>query len=143
MHPADEFVEQFVGADRALKRLALTRVRELDLRCPCRRTSATAMPRIADDVPLRDALAAAARRPARQEGIVVDGDGQRARRDLDRPDLAVAGAAGVIRSPPRPVIPDFGGGETRACARTRASAGTGCKDNWSDVLWPACASTSR
>jgi osmoprotectant transport system ATP-binding protein len=31
MEPADEFVEQFVGADRALKRLALQRVRDVDL----------------------------------------------------------------------------------------------------------------
>jgi osmoprotectant transport system ATP-binding protein len=31
MKPADEFVEDFVGADRALKRLALTRVRDIDL----------------------------------------------------------------------------------------------------------------
>jgi osmoprotectant transport system ATP-binding protein len=31
MQPADEFVEDFVGADRALKRLALTRVRDIDL----------------------------------------------------------------------------------------------------------------
>jgi osmoprotectant transport system ATP-binding protein len=31
MHPADEFVEDFVGADRALKRLALQRVRDIDL----------------------------------------------------------------------------------------------------------------
>jgi osmoprotectant transport system ATP-binding protein len=31
MHPADEFVEDFVGADRALKRLSLIRVRDIDL----------------------------------------------------------------------------------------------------------------
>jgi osmoprotectant transport system ATP-binding protein len=31
MTPADDFVEQFVGADRALKRLALQRVRDIDL----------------------------------------------------------------------------------------------------------------
>jgi osmoprotectant transport system ATP-binding protein len=31
MNPADEFVEDFVGADRALKRLALQRVRDVDL----------------------------------------------------------------------------------------------------------------
>jgi osmoprotectant transport system ATP-binding protein len=31
MSPADEFVEDFVGADRALKRLALQRVRDIDL----------------------------------------------------------------------------------------------------------------
>jgi len=31
MHPGDPFVEDFVGADRALKRLALQRVRDIDL----------------------------------------------------------------------------------------------------------------
>ena len=31
MSPANEFVEDFVGADRALKRLSLTRVRDVDL----------------------------------------------------------------------------------------------------------------
>jgi len=31
MHPADAFVEDFVGADRALKRLALDRVRDVNL----------------------------------------------------------------------------------------------------------------
>jgi osmoprotectant transport system ATP-binding protein len=31
LHPADPFVEDFVGADRALKRLALQRVRDIDL----------------------------------------------------------------------------------------------------------------
>jgi osmoprotectant transport system ATP-binding protein len=31
MYPKDEFVEDFVGADRALKRLALQRVRDIDL----------------------------------------------------------------------------------------------------------------
>ena len=31
MYPADEFVEDFVGSDRALKRLALQRVRDIDL----------------------------------------------------------------------------------------------------------------
>jgi osmoprotectant transport system ATP-binding protein len=31
MDPADDFVEDFVGADRALKRLALMRVRDVDL----------------------------------------------------------------------------------------------------------------
>ena len=31
MHPANEFVEEFVGSDRSLKRLALQRVRDIDL----------------------------------------------------------------------------------------------------------------
>jgi osmoprotectant transport system ATP-binding protein len=39
MYPADPFVEDFVGADRALKRLALQRVRDVDLwRAPIVRT---------------------------------------------------------------------------------------------------------
>jgi osmoprotectant transport system ATP-binding protein len=71
MHPADEFVEQFVGSDRALKRLALTRVRELELR-PV--GASDGLPRIADEVPLRDALAQLLE-AGRQEGIVVDGAG--------------------------------------------------------------------
>jgi osmoprotectant transport system ATP-binding protein len=57
MHPADEFVESFVGADRALKRLALTRVRDLDLPAPMPQQERDGRPRVADDAPLRDALA--------------------------------------------------------------------------------------
>jgi osmoprotectant transport system ATP-binding protein len=74
MHPADEFVEQFVGADRALKRLALTRVRELDLRA-LGSAAPNGLPRISEDVPLRDALAQLLE-AGRQEGVVVDGGGQ-------------------------------------------------------------------
>jgi osmoprotectant transport system ATP-binding protein len=79
MRPADEFVEQFVGADRALKRLALTRVSELDLRValPGREAhgAADGHPRIADDAPLRDALAELLQ-SGRQEGVVVGSDGR-------------------------------------------------------------------
>jgi osmoprotectant transport system ATP-binding protein len=75
MHPADEFVEQFVGADRALKRLALTRVRELDLRVLMAEHERDGHPRIAEDVPLRDALAELLQ-AGRQEGIVVDAAGR-------------------------------------------------------------------
>jgi osmoprotectant transport system ATP-binding protein len=75
MHPADEFVEQFVGADRALKRLALTRVSELELRVLMPEHERDGHPRIADEVPLRDALAELLQ-AGRQEGIVVDGSGR-------------------------------------------------------------------
>jgi osmoprotectant transport system ATP-binding protein len=75
MHPADEFVEQFVGSDRALKRLALTRVRELDLRVLTPEQERNGLPRISQDVPLRDALAQLLQ-AGRQEGVVVDGGGQ-------------------------------------------------------------------
>jgi osmoprotectant transport system ATP-binding protein len=53
MYPANAFVEDFVGADRALKRLALQRVRDLDL-LPA--DGAPAGPAIAVDAVLRDAL---------------------------------------------------------------------------------------
>ena len=64
---------EFVGADRALKRLALTRVRELDLGplTPER----DGHPRIVEDIPLRDALAELLQ-AGRQEGIVVDEAGR-------------------------------------------------------------------
>src|SRR3954471_2127109 len=75
MHPADEFVEEFVGADRALKRLALTRVRELDLPAPALGQVPDGQPRIAEDAPLRDALAELLQ-AGRQEGIVVDAAGR-------------------------------------------------------------------
>jgi osmoprotectant transport system ATP-binding protein len=74
MHPADEFVEEFVGSDRALKRLALTRVRELDLRA-VGAAEPDGLPRISEDVPLRDALAQLLE-AGRQEGVVVDGGGR-------------------------------------------------------------------
>ena len=41
MAPADAFVEDFVGADRALKRLALMRVSDIDLWEAPWRTSAS------------------------------------------------------------------------------------------------------
>jgi osmoprotectant transport system ATP-binding protein len=75
MHPADEFVEQFVGADRALKRLALTRVRELDLRVLMPEHERDGHARIGEDIPLRDALAELLQ-SGRQEGIVVDAAGR-------------------------------------------------------------------
>jgi osmoprotectant transport system ATP-binding protein len=75
MHPADEFVEEFVGADRALKRLALTRVRELELDPLTADQRRDGHPRIAEDIPLRDALAELLE-AGRQEGVVVDESGR-------------------------------------------------------------------
>ena len=75
MRPADEFVEEFVGADRALKRLALARVRDLDLRVLMPEHERDGHPRIAEDSPVRDALAELLQ-SGRQEGIVVDPAGR-------------------------------------------------------------------
>jgi osmoprotectant transport system ATP-binding protein len=59
MAPANAFVEDFVGADRALKRLALLRVRDIE---PARAISGLGgpepgLPRVEPDDALRDALA--------------------------------------------------------------------------------------
>ena len=70
--PADAFVEDFVGADRALKRLSLQRVRDIDLAPP---TAGSAV-QVRADQPLRDALSTmlasrrAAGRRARRAGAV-------------------------------------------------------------------------
>ncbi|MEA2340873.1 MAG: osmoprotectant transport system ATP-binding protein, partial [Solirubrobacteraceae bacterium] len=52
--PADAFVEDFVGADRALKRLSLKRVRDMELAPPGDGTG----PTVRLDDRLRDALSA-------------------------------------------------------------------------------------
>jgi osmoprotectant transport system ATP-binding protein len=72
MHPADPFVEDFVGADRALKRLALERVGELEL-APVNGAGAGGVTVHRDDL-LRDALSAMLEGGA-SEAIVLDGDG--------------------------------------------------------------------
>jgi len=77
LHPDDPFVEDFVGADRALKRLALQRVRDIDLLAsPEDRTpELERAPRIGLDDSLRDALSdlMLAESPY---GVVLDAGGQ-------------------------------------------------------------------
>jgi osmoprotectant transport system ATP-binding protein len=68
-HPADEFVAEFVGADRALKALALRTVGELALREA--RDGGPSVPR---GTTLRDALALLIAEHA-QTVVVTDGDG--------------------------------------------------------------------
>jgi osmoprotectant transport system ATP-binding protein len=94
MAPADEFVEDFVGADRALKRLALTSAGEVDLRpvdngLPYALVSDEAGRPVAwergaerhpvrtvrSDESLRDALSDLLRSPV-QLGAVVDAEGR-------------------------------------------------------------------
>jgi osmoprotectant transport system ATP-binding protein len=70
MRPANAFVEDFVGADRALKRLALQRVREVDLLPP--RDDATG-PEIAPEALLRDALSELIAHEAHYAPVVEDG----------------------------------------------------------------------
>jgi osmoprotectant transport system ATP-binding protein len=69
MRPANAFVEDFVGADRALKRLSLQRVRDIQL-LPAR-DGATG-PRIASDALLRDALSDLLAHEAQYGPVVED-----------------------------------------------------------------------
>jgi osmoprotectant transport system ATP-binding protein len=71
MAPADEFVEDFVGADRALKRLSLQRVRDLELLPP--RDDGVSGPAISPDSLLRDALSELLAHEAHDAPVVDDG----------------------------------------------------------------------
>jgi osmoprotectant transport system ATP-binding protein len=79
-HPADEFVAEFVGADRALKALALRAVDELELRPP-----SGDGPRVSSGTTLRDALALLV--AERADTLVVTDDGGRELGSLTRDDL--------------------------------------------------------
>jgi osmoprotectant transport system ATP-binding protein len=77
--PADDFVARFVGADRGLKRLSLTRLDELELEP----ANGAAGPLLDRETTLRDALSAMLNDGARS--VVVEGrDGTRRMLTLDR-----------------------------------------------------------
>jgi osmoprotectant transport system ATP-binding protein len=93
MYPADRFVEDFVGADRALKRLALQRVGDIDLwTAPLVRTGesvAEARAKIAEadiDIPL-----------------LIDGDGK-PKGWLSERALQGERVTEELRSPPAPIV---------------------------------------
>ena len=93
MYPADRFVEDFVGADRALKRLALQRVGDIDLwMAPLVRTGesvAEARAKIAEadiDIPL-----------------LIDGDGK-PKGWLSERALQGERVTEELRSPPAPIV---------------------------------------
>jgi len=70
MHPADAFVEEFVGADRALKRLALVRVGDLELE---HEPAGAAGPEVPAATSARDALALLLGGGAERLTVVEDG----------------------------------------------------------------------
>ena len=70
-HPADAFVENFVGGDRALKRLSLRRVRDVEL-SPGTSDSAV---QLRYDQPLRDALSVLLEAGV-QQATVLDEEGR-------------------------------------------------------------------
>ncbi len=72
--PADDFVAQFVGADRALKRLALTTLAELELVEP-NGLRPDGLRRVSRETSVRDALSTLLSSDGRPL-TVVDGDGR-------------------------------------------------------------------
>jgi osmoprotectant transport system ATP-binding protein len=93
MYPADRFVEDFVGADRALKRLALQRVRDVDLwKAP--------LVRVGEPVAEARAKAADAEVPY---ALLVDGDG-RPLGWLSERALSGERVTEEMRSGPEPVL---------------------------------------
>jgi osmoprotectant transport system ATP-binding protein len=75
-NPASEFVARFVGADRGLKRLSLTRVRDLELEpAPADYTAQPGQPTLAPQTTLKDALSMMLDSDV-SVGVVVDGHGR-------------------------------------------------------------------
>ena len=72
-HPADDFVAQFVGTDRGLKRLALLTVGGADIDRGVERTRLDGAPVLKPSMSLRDALSVMLASGA-QNAAVVDGD---------------------------------------------------------------------
>jgi osmoprotectant transport system ATP-binding protein len=93
MYPADEFVEDFVGADRALKRLALQRVRDIDL---------WKAPLVRVGEPVAEAKAKVAESDLSYP-LLIDGDG-RPVGWLSERGLTGERVTGALRSGPEPVV---------------------------------------
>ena len=114
-HPADEFVARFVGADRGLKRLSLTRLGELELEP----ANGAVGPLLDADTTLRDALSAMLNDGARAV-VVEGGDGTKRVLTLDRLTELLALDGRRARSSPTSAR------RATASRRTAPSAPTGC-----------------
>ena len=136
--PADEFVAQFVGADRALKRLALATLADIELE------DASGLngdhTRLPDSTTLRDALA-----------LLLTGDGRpvlvvdAAQKvlgtllDLEGAERAATARArrALITAAATPVIPNFGASASNCARRNPLFCFDWVSRNWDGVLWPA------
>ena len=74
VNPASEFVQSFVGGDRVLKRLSLTRVGDVDLEPANGSGSGENLPRINEGWTLRDALSEIIGAGADRGVVVTDGE---------------------------------------------------------------------
>src|SRR3954449_4958235 len=100
MAPADEFVEQFVGADRALKRLALQRVRDIDLTKAATVTEGTTLQELRSKVDDSDVdLAMLVDDNGRPQGWLSERafTGERVRKELRSPAEPIIDLDDVLR----------------------------------------------
>ncbi len=157
-HPADDFVAEFVGADRALKRLGLATLADVELVPMNGRPARRGDPRHA---PMCVTRSRSCSPPEGEPFKVIGDDGEvlglatleaiggvfkngKARR-LDRNAGQRAGRPGasmnplLIASGGGPIIPQASARRTstRASAPTACSAGAGSSRTGSSILWPA------
>ncbi len=120
MDPADEFVEDFVGADRALKRLALMRVSEVDLwEAPLAFAGQDTAEVRAKLGPRRGAMGAARRRRPQAARLALGARPDREHRPGPPRHLARPGPRPRRRAPRRAVRPAAVADPLRARRRRR------------------------
>lgn len=84
VNPASDFVQSFVGGDRVLKRLSLTRVGDVDLEPVNGNGNGDGLPRISERWTLRDALSEIIGAGTDRGLVVPDGDGNGGSQDASR-----------------------------------------------------------
>ena len=123
-HPADDYVARFVGADRGLKRLSLTKLDEVELE-PANGAVGPLLDGH-DDAPRRALRDADRRRPRGRRRV--------RRRDAEAADARPADGAAAVMA--EPVIPDFG--QASDCvAENHLFCTDWVRENWDPVLQPA------
>ena len=101
MYPAEPFVEDFVGADRALKRLALQRVRDIDLwkaAARARRASPSPRPARSSRTPTSTSRCSSTTTAARSAGCRSAAlQGERVREELRSPAEPIVELDDILR----------------------------------------------
>ena len=129
-HPADDFVAQFIGEDRALRRLALRRLAEIELDPVPNPNPPTVQ--AAASTTVRNAISLLLE-SGDDRLLVVGDDG----RDLGVLTLArAAELLDVIAAGPGPVIPNFGQGSS-CVTGDNLFCWDWVKEHWGDTLQPA------
>ena len=138
-HPADEFVAQFIGDDRALRRLALRRLSDLELEpVPADRPTLE----LSSSTTVRNAISVLLEGDGDRLVVVDDGgkdlgmlDARAGGRPARMTPLAAAAAAGPVASGPVN-IPDFGSASS-CVTSNKPFCWDWVKSHWGSTLQPA------